>query len=492
MNQKQYVLAIDSGTTSTRAVLFDHGCQIVGIAQQEGTLFYPYPGWVEQDAEEVWDLTVKVIHEVLAKCDVKPSQVAAIGISNQRETSVIWDKKTGKPIYHALVWQSKQTTDVCRSWASYNDMVHKKTGLRVDPYFSASKISWLLDHVEGARQRAENGDLLFGTIDTWLVWKLSGGKTHITDVSNASRTLLYNIHACQWDDELLKTFNIPAMLLPEVKATSEVYTMTDPDLLDGRSIPIGAVVGDQQAALFGQGCFVEGMVKNTFGTGGFMLMNTGQDIVDSKSGLLSTIAWKLGDRLYYALEGSIFVSGSTMKWLRDQLGLYESTKITEQWANDVEDTAGVYFVPAFVGLGAPYWNDTCKAEISGLTLGANKKHIVRAALESMAYQSKDVLDAMVKDSGIPIKNLKVDGGASANNFLLQFLSDLLRCEVERYKIQELTSLGAAFLAGMAVDYWHIEDFIIESDRVFVPKAPQEQMDAYYAGWQRAVRRCMQE
>lgn len=492
MDNNKYILAIDSGTTSTRAVIFDHDCHIVGISQQEGRLFYPEPGWVEQDANEVWFETQEVITRVLSKCEINPDQIAAIGISNQRETSVIWDKNTGRPIYHAIVWQSKQTNEICAGWKQYEPMVKEKTGLIIDSYFSASKIRWILDHVDGAKEKAENGDLLFGTMDSWLVWKLSGQKDHITDVSNASRTLLFNIHTCQWDDELLETFDIPKCILPKVCSTSEVYTKTDPQLLYGQSIPICSVVGDQQAALFGQGCFHKGMVKNTFGTGGFMLMNTGEDIVESKNGLLSTVAWKINDKVSYALEGSIFVSGSVMKWLRDQMELYDTTKVTEEMALSVEDTEGVYFVPAFVGLGAPYWNDSCKAEITGLTLGVNKNHVVRAALESMAYQSKDVLSAMIEDSQIPIKNLKVDGGASANNFLLQFLSDLIRCDVERYKIQELTSFGAAFLAGLAIDYWKIEDFYIESDRIFKPEKSQEDMDRYYQGWQKAVHHCIEE
>ena len=489
---KKYILAIDQGTTSTRAILFDHDCNMVSMSQKEVDVFYPHPGWVEQDATNIWLTTQEVMADVLLKKSISPKQVVAIGISNQRETSLLWDKNTGLPIYSAIVWQSKQTNEICDSWKEkgYEEIVREKTGLRIDPYFSASKIAWILDHVKGAREKAEKGDLLFGTVDSWLVWKLSGHKAHITDVSNASRTLLCNIHSCKWDTELLEMFNIPCCILPKIMPTSFEYTKTAPFAFFNEEIPICSVVGDQQAALYGQGCHEKGMAKNTYGTGGFMLMNTGQEVVQSKGGLLSTVAWKINGQVSYALEGSIFVSGSLMKWLRDYLELYEDTKETEEMALEAKTTNGVYIVPAFVGLGAPYWDDKARAAIVGLTFGTGKNQIVRAALESMAFQSRDVLEIMEKDSGIKIEQLKVDGGATANNFLLQFQSDLLGCDVQRFKVNELTAMGAAFLAGLACGFWKETDLKLSLNRTFVPKRSKKEMDKIYDGWKKAVATCI--
>lgn len=485
-------MAIDQGTTSTRAIIFDHDKNMFSVSQKETTLFYPQPSWVEQDANDIYLSTLSVCSDALMKAGISATQIAAIGITNQRETTIIWDKNTGLPVYNAIVWQSKQTDVICDEWKEngFEEIVRQKTGMRIDPYFSASKIAFILNFCPGVRERAEAGDLLFGTVDSWLVWKLTGGRVHITDVTNASRTLLFNIHTCQWDDELLEMFNIPKSLLPKICPTSHVYGETKPSLFFNCSIPIGAVVGDQQGALFGQGCFHKGDVKNTYGTGGFMLMNTGENLVFSKSGLLSTVAWQIGDKVTYALEGSIFVSGSLIKWLRDKLNLFENASLTEAMATSVDSCNGVYIVPAFVGLGAPYWNDKCRASIVGMTLGTDKNHLVRAALESMAFQSKDVLEAMIKDSGVNITSLKVDGGAAANNFLLQFQSDILQCEIERYKINELTAMGAAFLAGLAVDYWKEDELSIELDRKFVPYRTKEVVERLYSGWQRAVESCM--
>lgn len=489
---KKYILAIDQGTTSTRAILFDHHKNIMGISQKEGHLFYPYPGWVELDANEIWTCTLAVIADVLQKTHIDPSEIEAIGITNQRETTVLWDKNTGLPIYHGIVWQSKQTIFQCQEAIKkgYEETIKKKTGLRIDPYFSASKIAWLLENVPGAREKAEHNELLFGTIDTWLVWKLSGQTCHITDVSNASRTLLCNFHTLEWDDELLEMFDIPRSILPEIRSTCEVYTKTSPEVFFNQQIPIASVIGDQQAALFGQGCRQAGLVKNTYGTGGFMLMNTGETIVESKYGLLSTVAWKIGDQVQYALEGSIFVSGSLMKYLRDQWNFFEKASQSQAMATSVKDTGGVYFVPAFVGLGAPYWDQDAKASVVGLTFGTTKEHIVRAALESMAYQSKDVLDAMIKDSGVSISSLKVDGGAAQNDFLLQFQSDLLQCQVERFAINELTALGAAFMAGLATGYWTMEDCHVDLEKVFTPENGEDIMRQKYEQWTKAVHACM--
>lgn len=486
------ILAIDQGTTSTRAILFDHASTILATSQKEFTQHFPHPGWVEHDANEIWLSTLSVMAEVIQTSGISPAQVAAIGITNQRETTVVWDKHTGMPVYHAVVWQSRQSDEICeqiRQRGLEQDIL-KRTGLKVDPYFSASKIRWILDHIPQGQQRAEKGDLLFGTIDSWLVWKLSGDAVHITDVSNASRTLLYNIHTCQWDDILLEYFNIPKIMLPEVKSSSCQYAVTAPYHFFNQEIPITAVIGDQQAALFGQGCFDKGMAKNTYGTGGFLLMNTGDTPIESKHGLVSTIAWEINGKVEYALEGSIFVCGSLIQWLRDGLGLFEDAFETEAMALNVPDCNGVYIVPAFVGLGAPYWNDQCRGVIFGLTRGVTKDHLVRAALEAMAYQSKDILDAMAQDIGKPMAVLRVDGGATRNNFLLQFQSDVLQIPVERLTVSETTALGAAHLAGLAVGFWTMDDLKTATQMRFVPKLDKEKAANLYEGWKKAVYSCI--
>lgn len=490
---KKYIMAIDQGTTSTRAILFDHDRNVVGMSQKETTLYYPNPGWVEQDANDIYLSTLSVCMDVISKANISPKEIASIGITNQRETSIIWDKETGLPVYNAIIWQSRQTDTICDEWKEkgYEELVAQKTGMRIDPYFSASKICWMLKNVPGVKEKAKEGKLLFGTVDSWLVWKLTGQKVHITDVSNASRTLLFNIHTCNWDDELLELFDIPKSLLPEIRQTSECYGHTAAALFLNEEVPICSVVGDQQAALFGQGCFSRGDVKNTYGTGGFMLMNTGNQVVSSKSGCVSTVAWKIDGKVTYALEGSIFVSGSLIKWLRDELRIIEKASQTEAMATSVNSCNGMYIVPAFVGMGAPYWNDKCRASIVGLTFGTNANHIVRASLESMAFQSKDVIQAMMSDSGVEISSIKVDGGASANNFLLQFQSDILMCNIERYKISEATAFGAAFLAGLSCGFWTMDDFKMEIDRVFKPSRTQENVDTIYEGWKRAVHSCME-
>ena len=487
---KTYILAIDQGTTSSRAILFDEHREIVEMAQKEFPQCYPQAGWVEQDANDIWLSVLAVIADCIQKAKIEPSQMAAIGITNQRETTILWDKKTGMPVYNAIVWQSRQSDEICNQLkaSGYEDMIRKKCGLRIDPYFSGTKIKWIMDHVEGVKERAMQGDILFGTVDSWLVWKLSGG-VHISDVSNASRTMLYNIHEDKWDDELLEMLDIPKSILPKIMPTSHVYAKTAPYLFFGEEVPIAAVVGDQQAALFGQGCFEAGSVKNTYGTGGFMLMNTGNQAITSKHGLLTTVAWKIDDEIKYALEGSIFISGSLIKWLRDQLHLIESASESETCANRVKDTNGVFIIPAFVGLGAPYWDEQCRGAIFGLTLGVNKDHIVRAAIESMAYQSKDVLEAMKEDSQVEVSSLRVDGGAVANQFLLQFQSDLLQLPIERLATTEITALGAATLAGLAIGYYQKEDLKNQSGTITKPEITLEQANAYYLGWKNAVKSC---
>lgn len=491
MNDNQYILAIDQGTTSTRAILFDHEQHMKAMAQKECKVEYPQSGWVEQDAMEVWYDTLGVLADVLNKASADPSRIRGIGISNQRETTILWDKRTGLPICKAIVWQSRQSAGICDIWKDegLEPFVRRKTGLRIDPYFSASKIVWMLDHVPGARKKAEAGEILFGTMDTWLVWNLTGGKVHVTDASNASRTMLCNIETVEWDDELLERFNIPKAILPKIVSTSQVYGSTSPHVLFGQEVDICSIVGDQQAALFGQLCLEKGMAKNTYGTGGFLLMNTGSEIVRSRHGLLSTIAWKIGDQVTYALEGSIFVSGSILKWMRDKLHLFYSVSQTEEMAVRAGSTGGVYIVPAFVGLGAPSWDERARAAIVGLTFSTGTDELVRAALESMAFQVKDVLDAMEADSGIPIQILKVDGGAAANNFLLQKQADLCRMEVDRFEINELTALGAAYLAGLACGFWNWDDLNIEVERSFVPQDNQKEMEREYLRWLDALHTC---
>ncbi|BCU52193.1 glycerol kinase [Staphylococcus auricularis] len=488
---EKYILSIDQGTTSSRAILFNQDGTIKGVAQREFKQYFPHSGWVEHDANEIWTSVLSVIAEVINEENVYAQQIAGIGITNQRETTVVWDKNTGRPIYHAIVWQSRQTQSIVQELKDkgLEEKFHQKTGLLLDPYFAGTKVKWILDHVDGAREKAENGDLLFGTIDSWLVWKLSGGHAHITDYTNASRTLLYNIHDLEWDKELLDILEVPESMLPEVKASSEVYAHTIDYHFFGESVPIAGIAGDQQAALFGQACFNRGDVKNTYGTGGFMLMNTGEEAVTSESGLLTTIAYGIDGKVYYALEGSIFVSGSAIQWLRDGLRMIDSAPATEDYAKRVDSTEGVYFVPAFVGLGTPYWDSDARGSIFGLTRGTSKEHFIRATLESLCYQTRDVLEAMEKDSGIKVNNLRVDGGAVKNNFIMQFQSDLLNVGVERPEINETTALGAAYLAGLAVDFWDNKDDIEDRwqlDKEFLPEMEEDQREKLYKGWKKAV------
>ncbi|WP_085506053.1 glycerol kinase GlpK [Thalassobacillus devorans] len=489
--EKKYILSIDQGTTSSRAILFDEAGTIVGTGQKEFEQFFPKPGWVEHDANEIWTSVLACIADVLRKTDIEPSQVAGIGITNQRETTVVWDKNTGKPVYKAIVWQSRQTEGICKDLREqgHNDLFRDKTGLLLDPYFSGTKVKWILDNVEGAREKADNGDLLFGTIDSWLVYKLTGGKVHITDYSNASRTLMFNIYDLKWDDELLDILGVPKSMLPEVKQSSEVYGNTVDYHFFGHEVPIAGIAGDQQAALFGQACFEKGMAKNTYGTGCFMLMNTGEKGVKSEHGLLTTLAWGLDGKVEYALEGSIFVAGSAIQWLRDGLKLIDSAPETENMATSVDSTDGVYLVPAFVGLGTPYWDSDARGAVFGLTRGTSKEHFVRATLESLAYQTKDVLDAMIADSELDLKKLRVDGGAVKNNFLMQFQSDILGVPVERPVVQETTALGSAYLAGIAVGYWKDKNEIKQqwkNDRTFEGEMEESRQEELYNGWKKAV------
>ncbi|MFP5115803.1 glycerol kinase GlpK [Bacillaceae bacterium C204] len=488
---EKYILSLDQGTTSSRAILFNKEGKIVQVAQQEFQQFFPQPGWVEHNANEIWGSILAVMASCLAEANVKPEQVAGIGITNQRETAVVWDKETGQPVYHAIVWQSRQTAEICEELKAkgYDQLFRDKTGLLIDAYFSGTKVKWILDHVEGAREKAERGELLFGTIDTWLIWKLSGGKAHVTDYSNASRTLMYNIHDLKWDEELLEILSVPASMLPEVRPSSEVYAETVDYHFFGANVPIAGVAGDQQAALFGQACYEKGMAKNTYGTGCFMLMNTGEQAVKSENGLLTTIAWGVNGKVEYALEGSIFVAGSAIQWLRDGLRMFRSAEESEKFATSVASTDGVYVVPAFVGLGTPYWDSDVRGSVFGLTRGTTKEHFVRATLESLAYQTKDVLTSMEADSGISLKALRVDGGAVANNFLMQFQSDMLDVPVERPEIKETTALGAAYLAGLAVGYWESQEEIATQwhmDKAFKPNMGEEDRNHLYSGWKKAV------
>ena len=492
---KKYVLALDQGTTSSRSILFDETSNIVAVAQKEFTQIFPKPGWVEHNANEIWSTQIGTMAEVVANAGIDPSEIAAIGITNQRETTVVWEKATGKPVYNAIVWQSRQTMAICDDIKAKGlaDKFRQKTGLVVDAYFSGTKVKWILDNVEGARAKAEAGELLFGTIDTWLIWKLSGGKVHVTDYSNASRTLMYNIRDLKWDDELLEILTVPKSMLPEVRPSSEVYGLTAPAVFQGAEIPIAGAAGDQQAALFGQTCFRPGMAKNTYGTGCFMLMNTGSELYTSKNGLLTTIAWGIEGKVEYALEGSIFVAGSAVQWLRDGLKAIEAAQDSEYYAGKVSDAEGVYVVPAFVGLGAPYWDMKARGAILGLTRGTTKGHIIRATLDSMAYQTKDVLGAMEADSGIKLQALKVDGGAVANNLLMQFQSDILGVPVDRPVVTETTALGAAYLAGLAVGVWANKEDLIQNwqlNRRFEPTMGADERAKLYAGWQKAVKRSM--
>ncbi|PAE43249.1 glycerol kinase GlpK [Bacillus sp. 7884-1] len=490
-----FILSIDQGTTSSRAILFNKQGKIVFSAQKEFTQYFPRPGWVEHNANEIWGSVLSVIAEVLSESGIKPEQISGIGITNQRETTVIWDKETGEPIYNAIVWQSRQTSDICEELKlnGYSDLFRSKTGLLIDAYFSGTKVKWILDHVDGARERASQGKLLFGTIDTWIVWKLSGGRAHVTDYSNASRTLMFNIFDLQWDDELLKILDVPKCMLPEVMPSSQVYAKTVDYHFFGRETPISGIAGDQQAALFGQACFEPGMAKNTYGTGCFMLMNTGEKAVRSENGLLTTIAWGLNGKVEYGLEGSIFVAGSAIQWLRDGLRMFKEAKDSESYAGRVESTDGVYVVPAFVGLGTPYWDSDVRGAVFGLTRGTMKEHFIRATLESLAYQTKDVLSAMESDSLIKLKTLRVDGGAVKNNLLMEFQCDILNVPVERTKVSETTALGAAYLAGLAVGFWESQEEISKqwaTDRKFIPKMAEEQRDSLYNGWKKAVEAAM--
>lgn len=488
---EKYILSLDQGTTSSRAILFNKKGEIIHIAQKEFSQIFPKVGWVEHNPNEIWGSILAVIASVLSESGVKPEQIAGIGITNQRETTVVWEKETGTPIYNAIVWQSRQTSRICEELRKndYNDVFRQKTGLLIDPYFSGTKVKWILDNVEGAREKAEQKKLLFGTIDTWLIWKLSGGHAHVTDYSNASRTLMYNIYELKWDEELLDILDVPISMLPEVRSSSEVYANTVSYHFFGNEIPISGVAGDQQAALFGQTCYQEGMAKNTYGTGCFMLMNTGEKAVKSENGLLTTIAWGINGKVQYALEGSIFVAGSAIQWLRDGLRIIKEAKESEKYANRVSSTDGVYVVPAFVGLGTPYWDSDVRGAVFGLTRGTSKEHFIRATLESLAYQTKDVLSVMETDSGIELKTLRVDGGIVKNDFLMGFQSDILNVPVERPNINETSALGAAYLAGLAVEYWSSQKEIAnyrKIDTVFKPKMSEENRSNLYNGWRKAI------
>ncbi|MCL4109060.1 UNVERIFIED_CONTAM: hypothetical protein GTU68_032183 [Idotea baltica] len=489
----RFVLALDQGTTSSRSILFDRAGQNCGSAQSEFEQIFPSPGHVEHNAEQIWETQLATAKQVIDKAG-SPADVAAIGITNQRETTVIWDRHTGKPVANAIVWQSRITAGMCDQLKAdgYEDEFRKRTGLVLDAYFSGTKIAHLLNTIDGLRAKAEAGDVLFGTIDSYLIWKLTAGKVHVTDYSNASRTLIYNIHTLQWDDELLRILNIPRAMLPDVRPSSEVYGETEPSLF-GAAIPIAGDAGDQQAATFGQGCFSPGDAKNTYGTGCFMLMNTGSNAVESKNGLLTTIGWGLGGEVTYCLEGSVFIGGAVVQWLRDGLKIIDHASDIEHLAAQVESTDGVYLVPAFVGLGAPYWNQAARGTLVGITRGTGREHIARAALESIAFQSRDVLEAMQLDSGVDLQTLKVDGGASANNLMMQFQADLLNVSVQRPVVQETTALGAAYLAGLAVGFWSDQSDVQNNwalDTEFKAAGQSDDMEARYAGWKRAVNRSL--
>lgn len=489
---KQYILALDQGTTSSRAIIFNKAGQIEAVAQKDFEQKFPKAGWVEHDPIEIWTSQVSVLTEALSKNNLRPQQIAAIGITNQRETTILWDRHTGKPLYNAIVWQDRRTSAYCNQLKEegHAEMVNDKTGLIIDAYFSGTKIKWILDNIEGARDKAEKGEVCFGTVDSWLIWKLSGGKQHITDITNASRTMLFNIHEKQWDQELLDLLDIPAAILPEVKSGSEVYCTTSGDILSAQ-IPIAGIAGDQQAALFGQLCIEPGMAKTTYGTGCFLVMNTGNKPVKSANQLLTTIAWQIGDEVTYALEGSVFIGGAAIQWLRDGLELFRHAKESEAMAESLKDNDGVYFVPALTGLGAPYWDQDARGAFFGITRGTTRAHFTRAALEAIAYQVTDVLKAMEKDSGEATKEMKVDGGAVANNFLMQFQTNLIQCEVTRPKITETTALGAAYLAGLAVGYWKDREelqALSETDKTFSPDMEQEEVDKYLKFWHKAVER----
>lgn len=487
----KYIMALDQGTTSSRCILFDKKGNMCSVAQKEYKQYYPKPGWVEHDPKEIWSSQISVATEAMSKISVDAEDIHAIGITNQRETTIVWDKKTGEPVYPAIVWQCRRTADMIEKMEKdgMSELVRKKTGLIPDAYFSGTKLKWILDHVEGARERAKNGELLFGTVDTWLIWKLTKGKVHVTDYTNASRTMLFDIHERKWDKEILEYLDIPECMLPEVKPSSCIYGYTNENLIGGR-IPIAGAAGDQQAALFGQCCFESGDVKNTYGTGCFMLMHTGDKAVESKNGLLTTIAVKADGTPGYALEGSVFVAGAAIQWLRDEVGILESSPDSEKYCLSVPDTNGVYVVPAFTGLGAPYWDQYARGTIVGITRGTNKNHIIRATLESIAYQVEGVISAMEADAGIEIRSLNVDGGASANNFLMQFQSDMIQAPVNRPACVETTARGAAYLAGLAVGYWKTKEDVIKNqqiERVFHPQMEEEERQKKLKGWKKAVK-----
>lgn len=493
---KQYILALDQGTSSSRAIVFDETGKSCAVAQREFRQIFPKSGWVEHDPHEIWSSQASVIAESIAMMDINGLNIAGIGITNQRETTIVWDSETEEPIYNAIVWQDRRTSDYCDELKSrgLTDMIRQKTGLIIDAYFSATKIKWILDHVPGARERAAKGKLLFGTVDTWLIWRLTRGEVHVTDVSNASRTMLFNINTLEWDQELLDLFEIPRSMMPEVKSSSEVYGHTKTTIF-AHKVPIAGIAGDQQAALFGQMCTEPGMVKNTYGTGCFLLMNSGEKPILSKNNLITTVAWKIGDKVNYALEGSIFVGGSVVQWLRDGLGVINSSSEVEELASRVPDTNGVYFVPALTGLGAPWWDQYARGTIVGISRGTTTAHIARAALEGIAYQTMDITNAMSLDAGIPLKALKVDGGASRNNLLMQFQADILGTQVIRPQVVETTALGAAYLAGLAVGYWSSIDDIRKQwqvDRVFEPSWEEDKIQTAKAGWHDAVKRTLSE
>ena len=486
----KYIMALDQGTTSSRCIIYDKKGSIVSVAQKEFTQIYPKAGWVEHDAMEIWSTQMGVAQEALLKINCTHDDIEAIGITNQRETTVVWDRETGVPIYNAIVWQCRRTAEYCDSLkeAGYSEKIRKKTGLLIDAYFSGTKLRWILENVPGAREKAESGKLLFGTIETWLIWKLTEGKVHVTDYSNASRTMMFNINTLDWDEEILEILDIPRCMLPEPKPSSYIYGRSSENIFGG-AIPIAGAAGDQQAALFGQTCFLPGEGKNTYGTGCFLLVNTGEKPVFSNNGLVTTIAWGIGGKVYYAMEGSVFVCGAAIQWLRDELDILEKAADSEKMALSVPDSNGVYVVPAFVGLGAPYWDPYARGAVLGITRGANKNHLVRATLESMAYQTKDLIDAMAEDMGKNIETLKVDGGASANNFLMQFQSDILGCQVKRPRCIETTSLGAAYLAGLATGYWKNKEDVIENwqvDRIFKPNMDAGKKEELLSGWKKAV------
>ena len=492
---KKYILSIDAGTTSSRAIIFDSSSNIIGFSQKEFPQIYPKPGWVEHDPLEIWNTQLFVVREVVKRCGIKPEEIDSIGITNQRETTILWNRLTGKPVYNAIVWQCRRTADHCRKIKEkgLQDYIREATGLVVDAYFSATKIAWILDNVSGVREMAENGELCFGTVDSWILYNLTGGKVHATDVSNASRTMLFNINSLNWDEKLLSEFNIPRSILPEVKASSDNYGTITKNILEYDGISVNGIAGDQQASLFGQTCFTKGEAKNTYGTGCFLMMNTGSEVVRSDKGLLSTIGWKIGEKTTYALEGSIFIGGAVIQWLRDELKMLDSALDSEYFATKVSDNGGVYIVPAFVGLGTPYWDSYARGTITGLTRGTGKSHIIRAALESICYQTKEVFEVIYNECNLTLKELKVDGGACSNNFLMQFQSNMLDVPVFRPVIIETTALGAAYFAGLYSGMWKDLDEIRQSwkpEKIFQPQMNETERQNYYKNWKKAVERSM--